>query len=76
MEKGVEQALQHLESVSPSGHIQTNPRRDRCKHVSTNPQRVQSMAKPISREANMEIKHRNKQTNMDMHKGNDPNPLI
>jgi len=49
-----------------SGHIQTNPRRNGCNHTSTNPRRVQSMAKPRSSEANMEIKHRSKQANIDM----------
>ena len=49
-----------------SGHTQSIPRRDGCDHTSTSPQREQSMAKPRSREANMEIKHRNKQANMDM----------
>ena len=34
------------------------------------------MAKPRSREANVDIKHRSKHANMDMHKGNDPNTLI
>ena len=43
---------------------------------STSSQRAQSMAKPRSREANMEINHRRKQANMDMRKGNNPNPLI
>ena len=36
----------------------------------------QSLVKPRSRQANMDIKHRSKQANIDMHKGNDPNPLI
>jgi len=40
------------------------------------PQGAQSMAKPRSREASIDTKHRSKQANMDMHKGNDPNPLI
>ena len=34
------------------------------------------MAKPKSREANIDIKYRSKQANIDMHKGNDPNSLI
>ena len=34
------------------------------------------MAKPRFRQANMDIKHRIKEANTDMHKGNDPNPLI
>ena len=34
------------------------------------------MAKPRSREANMDIKHRSKHANMDMYKGNVPNPLV
>ena len=37
---------------------------------------AQSMAKPKSREANIDIKYRSKQANIDMHKGNDPNSLI
>ena len=44
--------------------------------ISTSPRRAQSIAKPRSREANIEIKHRRKQANRDIHKGNDPNPLI
>ena len=59
-----------------NGHIQTSPRRDGCDHTSTSPQRAQSLAKPRSRVANIGIKRRSKQTNMDMCKGNDPNPLI
>ena len=43
--------------------------------ISTSPQRVQSMAKPRSRQANMDINHKSKQANVDMHKGNNPNPL-
>ena len=67
VEKGVN--IKHTNTTGvylTSGHIQTNPRRDRCNHTSTNPQRAQSMAKPRSREANMEIKHRSKQANIDM----------
>ena len=37
---------------------------------------AQSMAKPGSREANIGIKHRNKQENICMHKENNPNPMI
>ena len=67
-----------------SGRIQTIHKRDGCNHTSkwpqrptnVNPWRPQSMAKPRSRQANMDIKHRSKQANIDMHKGNDPNPLI
>ena len=49
-----------------SGYIHINPRRDGDNHTSTSPQRAQSMAKPRSREANMEIKYRNKQANIEM----------
>ena len=67
-----------------SGYIQTNPRRDEYNHTkqvpqgltSISPRRVQSMAKPRSRQANIGIKHRNKQANIDKYKRNDPNPLI
>ena len=59
-----------------NGNNKTSSRGDRCDHISTSPWRAQSRAKPRSREAKMEIKHRSKQTNIDMHKGNDPNPLI
>ena len=51
-----------------SGYIQTNPRRDGCNHTSTNPWRAQSMTKPRSREANMEINYRSKQANIDTQK--------
>ena len=65
-----------------SGYIQTSPRRDKCNHTSKwpqrltslSPQRTQNMVKPRSRHVSIEIKHRSKQANM--HKGNDPNPLI
>ena len=40
------------------------------------PRGAQSMAKPRSREANMEIKYRSEQANIDIHEGNDPNPLM
>ena len=40
------------------------------------PRGVQSMAKPRSREESIDTKHKSKQANIDMHKGNDPNPLI
>ena len=40
--------------------------KQRCDHTSTSLQRAQSMAKPISREVNMEIEHRNRQANIDM----------
>ena len=49
-----------------SGYTQSIPRRYGCNHTSISPWRAQSMAKPRSREANMEIKHRNKQANIDM----------
>ena len=49
-----------------NGYIQLILRRDECEHTSTSPQRAQSMAKPRSREANMEIKYRNKQANIEM----------
>ena len=49
-----------------SDYIQTNPRRDRCNHMSTSPLWVKSKVKPRSREANMKIKHRNKQANIDV----------
>ena len=49
-----------------SDYIQTNPRRDRCNHTSTSPLRAQNKAKPRSRKANMKIKHRNKQANIDV----------
>jgi len=38
-----------------NSHIQMSLRRDGCDHTSINPWRAQSMAKPRSREANMEI---------------------
>ena len=57
-----------IEVYITNGYIQTNPRRDGCNHTSTNPWRAPSMAKPRSREANKEIKHRSKQTNNDMQK--------
>jgi len=45
-----------------SGYTQKkNPRRDRYNHTSINPWRAQSMAKPRSRKANIEIKHGSKQ---------------
>ena len=67
-----------------SGQTYTIHKRDRYNHTSKWPQRptstnslkAQSMAKPRSRQTNMNIKHRSKQTYIDMHKGNDPNPLI
>ena len=65
-----------MEVYLTGGYIQTNPRRGRCDHTSTSLRRAQSMAKPRSREANMQIKHRSKQANIDMHKGNDQNPLL
>ena len=40
------------------------------------PRGAQSMAKPRFREANMEIKYRSEQANIDIHEGNDPNPLM
>ena len=51
-----------------SGHIQTSHERDKCNHTSKWPQRLtsrsprreKSMAKPKSRLANMNIKHRSK----------------
>ena len=65
-----------------SGYIQTSPRRNKCNHTSKRPQRLtspslqrtQNMVKPRSRHVSIEIKHRSKQANI--HKGNDPNPLI
>ena len=51
-----------------SGYIKKNPRRDECDHTSMNPWRVQSMVKPRSREANMDIKQRSKQANIDVQK--------
>ena len=57
-----------------SDYIQTNLRRDGCNHAS--PRGAQSMAKSRSREANMLVKRRSEQANIDMHKGNDPNPLM
>ena len=67
-----------------NGHIQTIHKRDGCNHTSKwpqrptskNPQKAQSMEKPRSRQENMEMKHRSKQVNINMHQGNDPNPLI
>ena len=47
-----------------SGDTQSIPRRDGCNHTSTSPLRAQIMAKPRSRETNMEIKHRSKQANI------------
>ena len=44
--------------------------------TSTSPLRAQSVVKLRYRHANMEIKHRSKQANIDMQKGNGPNPLI
>ena len=64
-----------MEVYLTSGYIQTNPRKEGCNHTSTSPQRAQSMAKPRSREVNMEIKYRSKHANIDMQR-NDPNPLI
>ena len=54
------------EAYPTGGQIQTNPRRDRCSHTCTSPRRAQSMAKPRSREANIEINHRSKQANINM----------
>ena len=48
-------------------YTQTSPKRDGCNHSTISPQRAQSMAMPRSREANMERKHRSKQTNIDVH---------
>ena len=70
--------------ILTSSYFQTNYKRDICNHtskwpqrlVNTSPRRAQSMTKPRSRQTNTDIKHRSKQANMDMHKGNDPNPLI
>ena len=67
-----------------SGYIQTSPTRDGCNHTKQvalrtdkhKPTEGTSMAKPRSRQTNMEIKYRSKQTYIDVHKGNDPNPLI
>ena len=75
-EKDVNQEHQHHRGISRKWLHPINLRRDQCNHTNISPQRAQSMAKPRSREANMQIKHRSKQANMDMHKGNDPNPLI
>ena len=47
------------------GYIQTKPRGDGCGHTSTSPRRAQSVAKLRSRHANMEIKYRSKQANID-----------
>ena len=73
-----------MEMYLTSGYIQTSPRRDGCNHTSkwpeiptsTSLQKAQSMPKPRSRQANMDIQYRSKQANIYMHKGNDPNPLI
>ena len=57
--------IKHIDTTKvylTGGYIQRNLRRDRCNHTSTSPRRARSMAKPRSREANMEIKHRSKQT--------------
>ena len=53
-----------------SGHTQTIHKRDGCNHISnwpqklmsTSTQRAQSIAKPRSRQANMDIKHKSKET--------------
>ena len=55
-----------MEVYLTNGYIRTNPRRNECNLISTSPWRAQSMAKPRSREANMEIKHRSKKANIDM----------
>ena len=55
--------------VLTSSHIQTSHKRDRCNHTSKCPQkptstslqRAKSVAKPRSRQANRDTKHRSKQ---------------
>ena len=49
-----------------SGYTQSIPKRDKHDHTSTSPQRAQNMAMPRFREANMEIKYRKKQADIDM----------
>ena len=44
-----------------NGYTQSIPTRDKCNHTSMSPRRAKSMAKPRSREVNIEIKHRSKQ---------------
>ena len=59
-----------------SGYIQTSPRSDKWNHTRTSPQWAQSMAKPRSREENIDIKHKSIQANIGTLKGRDLNPLI
>ena len=57
------------------GYTSLGHKGDECNHTRTSPQEAQSMAKLRSRLANMDIKHRSKQANIGMHKGNDPTLL-
>ena len=45
-----------------SGQTQINHKGDGCNHTRTNPWGAESMARPRSREANIDIKYRSKQT--------------
>ena len=84
VEKSVYQAHQHHRDVSHEWSHPTSHKMGGCNHASkwpqrpksTSPWRAQSMAKPRSRQTNMDKKHKSKQKNVGMHKGNDPNPLI
>ena len=58
-----------------SGYTSLGHEGDECNHTRTSPRGAQSMAKPRSRQANMDIKHRSMQANIGMHKGNDPTLL-
>ena len=49
-----------------SGYTSLVHEGDGCNHTRTSPHGAQSMAKPRSREANIEIKHKSKQVNIDM----------
>ena len=65
--KQARQAYQHcMEVYLTNGYTQSIPRRDGCNHISASLRKALSMAKPRSRKANMEIKHRSKQENIEM----------
>ena len=65
-EKGVYKHTDTTDVYLTGGYIQTNPMRDGCNHINTSPRRAQSIAKLRSRKANMEIKHRRMQANIDI----------
>ena len=58
-----------------SGYTPIGHDGDKCNHTRTNPWGTQSMAKPKSREASIDIKHISKQTYICIQE-NEPNPLI